>query len=517
MKYVFHVCMLILGLTFGFVGFVFKGSVVRAWVGAVYIKSDGTIEPFGAPINTTDGIVYRLWDNISVSGLMARGIIIERDNIILDGNGFIVHGSQSQLTIGVDLSQRNNVTVKNLNIEGHAFGINLNQSANIKIQACKITNNNWGVDFKYSTRSILLENNLINNGLAIRLGGSSTHNFILRNNVTGAGSGIVIQENCDFTIISENHLNGSFSETATGIAISASENKILRNTITAYGASGISISYATKNLIYGNNIILSGAGVDLHEYADNNTIARNMIAFNGFGIYVYMASYNRIYHNWFHQNGVDIEVVDDVIYYFDGGYPAGGNYWPSYSGADAYHGPNQNQEGSDGIIDTPYQTPYGIIDRYPLLSPPAPLPLITLDGSAYIIEVMSNSTVSNLYINPEEGPFIKFNVSGPDGTMGFSRVVIPKELLWTEDGWTITINGQTITDYLELSDTENTYLYFTYTHSTKTITIQGTNIIPEYPPTTLPILLLLIATLTKIINKKQRKPKTSHYPESKNP
>ncbi|MEM2394601.1 MAG: NosD domain-containing protein [Candidatus Bathyarchaeia archaeon] len=510
MRRVYLVCVFVLTLAFCFLEFVSNVSVVRAWTGTVYIRSDGTVEPAGAPINTTDKVVYRLWDNISVSGLMASSIVIERDNIVLEGNGFTVHGSQSQLTIGVDLSQRNNVTVKNLNIEGHAFGINMYQSVNIKIQACNIINNNWGVDLKYSSSSIILENNLVNNGLAIRLGGSSTHNIILRNNVTGAGSGIVIQENCDFTIISENYLNGSFSETATGIAISASENKILRNTITAYGASGISISYATKNLIYGNNITLSGVGVDLYEYADNNTVAGNVIAINGFGIRIYMASNNRIYHNKFSENGADIEVEDGVTNYFDGGYPAGGNYWEGYSRADSYHGPAQNLTGSDGIIDTPYQTPYGITDRYPLLSPPAPLPLITLDGSAYIIEVMSNSTVSDLYINPEEGPFIKFNVSGPDRTIGFSRVVIPKELLWTDDGWTITINGQTITDYLELSDTENTYLYFTYTHSTKTITIQGTNIIPEYPPTTPPILLLLITTLTTIINKKRRKPKQTN-------
>ncbi|MEM2338246.1 MAG: NosD domain-containing protein [Candidatus Bathyarchaeia archaeon] len=507
MRRVFVVCGIAL-LTLAFLCFISRVPMVHAWVGTVYIRSDGRIEPVGAPINTTDGIVYKLWDNISVNSFMAKGIVIERDNIILDGNGFTVYGSQSQLTTGVDLGQRNNVTVKNLNVEGHAFGINLYQSVNIKVQACNITGNNWGIDLKYSNSSMISENSLADNGLAIRLGSSSTHNFILRNNVTGAGSGIVIQENCNFTIISENYLNGSFSVTASGIAVSASENKILRNTITAYGASDISLSYATKNLIYGNNITFSGSGVDLHENADNNTIAGNMIAFNGFGIYIYMASYNRIYHNWFYQNGVDIEVDDGVINYFDGGYPMGGNYWLGYSRADVYHGPNQDQEGSDGIIDQPYQTSYGIVDRYPLLAPPAPLPLITIDGLTYIIEIMSNSTVSDLYINPEEGPFIKFNVSGLDGTIGFSRVIIPKEFLWTENCWVITINGQAVTYALELSDTENTYLYFTYTHSTKTVTIQGTNIIPEYPTITSPILLLLITTLITITRSKKQK--TSH-------
>ncbi|MEM2780491.1 MAG: NosD domain-containing protein, partial [Candidatus Bathyarchaeia archaeon] len=488
--------------------FVPNVSVVRAWTGTVYIRSDGTVEPAGAPINTTDKVVYRLWDNISASGFMASGIVIERDNIVLEGNGFTVHGSQSQLTIGVDLRQRNNVTVKNLNIEGHAFGINLYQSVNIKIRACKISNNNWGVDFKYSSSSIILENNLVDNGLAIRLGSSSTHNFILRNNVTGAGSGIVIQENCNFTIISENYLNGSFLETATGIAISASENKILRNTITSYGAAGISLSYASKNLIYGNDITLNGAvGVDLYEYADNNTVAGNTIAVNGYGIRIYMASNNKIFNNVFYNNGLNIMIETGSGNLFNGGYPCGGNYWSDYEGEDRYHGENQNVPGADGIGDYAYVTD-STIDEYPLMAPLNLTYVGTWDSIDYYIGVASNSTVTDVLFNPELGPYLKFNVSGLDGTTGFCRITIPKAVLWTENSWNITVNGQKIENYLELTDEENTYLYFTYAHSAKTITIQGTNIISEHSTNTI-LILLLITTLTTIITK-QRKPKTPY-------
>ncbi|MEM2644054.1 MAG: NosD domain-containing protein [Candidatus Bathyarchaeia archaeon] len=492
-----------LGLTFGFLGFMFRISVVRAWVGTVYIRADGTVEPVGAPINTTDKVVYRLWDNINVSSLMASGIVIERDNIILDGNGFTVYGLKYQLTIGVDLRQRNNVTIKNLNIKGHAFGINLYQSANIKVQACNITDNNWGIDLKYSNNSIILGNNLVDNDLAIRYGSSSTHNTLLRNNITGVGSGIVIQENCNFNIISENYLNGRFSVTATGISIGASENKILWNTITAYGASDISLSYASENIIYGNTITLSGTGVNLYEYADNNTVAGNTITSNGFGIYIYMASNNKIYHNNFHENGKDVEVNDGVVNYFDGGYPTGGNYWEGYSEADLYYGPNQNAIGSDGIIDKPYQMHIGIIDNYPLAAPFKIILAGTWNGQTFNFEVISNSTISNFQFNPEIGPFIRFDVSSTDGTTGFCRITIPKAVLWTENGWDIAVNGRKVEEYLELTDEENTYLYFTYTHSTKTVTIRGTNVIPEYPLATLPMLLLLITTLIAIIRKKR--------------
>jgi hypothetical protein len=100
---------------------------------------------------------------------------------------------------------------------------------------------------------------------------------------------------------------------------------------------------------------------------------------------------------------------------------------------------NQDIPGSDGIIDKAYQAPNGIIDRYPLTAPLVPLSTITIGEFMFNIEVMSNSTVSDLYINPDEGPFLKFNVSGPDGTAGFSTVIIPKTLLWADNPTTMLL------------------------------------------------------------------------------
>ncbi|MEM2954205.1 MAG: hypothetical protein QXU21_08055, partial [Candidatus Bathyarchaeia archaeon] len=120
----------------------------------------------------------------------------------------------------------------------------------------------------------------------------------------------------------------------------------------------------------------------------------------------------------------------------------------------------------------------------------------------YYIGIASNSTVTDILFNPELGPYLRFNVSGLDGTTGFCRITIPKAVLWTENSWKITVNEQKIENYLELSDEENTYLYFTYTHSTKTITIQGTNVISEFPfAAYLP--LMIISTATLILIKKK--------------
>jgi len=71
-------------------------------------------------------------------------------------------------------------------------------------------------------------------------------------------------------------------------------------------------------------------------------------------------------------------------------------------------------------------------------------------------------------------------VTGSDGTVGFCRVTIPKQLLWAkENEWDVTVDGNQV-NYSVLLDENNTYLYFTYQHSTKTVTITGTNVITLY-------------------------------------
>jgi parallel beta-helix repeat protein len=305
-------------LMLGVVVFMLRIPVACAWSGTVYIRSDGRVEPVGAPVSTTDGVVYLVWDNISVSGY-GCGIVIERDNIILDGRGFSVQGlSMYNPTYGVQLVQRNNVTIKNLIIQEHQIGIIASECVNIRIQA----------------------NNMVDNFLAIQLS-LSNHSTIIGNNITGCISGIVIQDSSNNNVVSENYLMGvgDSATIGTGIGLDGSNNLIMRNTITNYFADGVALSYASANTIYANNITLNGAsGINLYEYADNNTVASNIIAGNGYGIYIYQASGNRIYHNNFYKNGENICIDDGVANHFDGGYPAGGNFWDEYSGDDLFHG-----------------------------------------------------------------------------------------------------------------------------------------------------------------------------------
>jgi hypothetical protein len=97
----------------------------------------------------------------------------------------------------------------------------------------------------------------------------------------------------------------------------------------------------------------------------------------------------------------------------------------------------------------------------------------------FIVSVESNSTVSNFAFNQPDKE-ISFNVTGPDGTIGFCNVTIPKALLYAEP-WTVLIDGAPMPPTITENETHSC-LYFTYTHSTHKIEIIGTWVIPPPPP-----------------------------------
>ena len=90
----------------------------------IYIKQDGSIEPSTAPIQR-NGNTYSLTDNIT-----NYAIIIQCDNIIVDGKGFTLQGRPSaSIDWAITLEQaamsvgRHNITIKNFNIKQFYMGI----------------------------------------------------------------------------------------------------------------------------------------------------------------------------------------------------------------------------------------------------------------------------------------------------------------------------------------------------------------------------------------------------------
>jgi len=57
--------------------------------GTIYIRANGSVDPPTAPISTLNNVTYTLTDNITSTGIY-DSIIVERNNIVIDGDGYML-------------------------------------------------------------------------------------------------------------------------------------------------------------------------------------------------------------------------------------------------------------------------------------------------------------------------------------------------------------------------------------------------------------------------------------------
>jgi len=359
----------------------------------IYIRANGDVDPPIAPIQR-NGDNYIFTDNITSVG---DGIIVERDNVTIDGAGYTLQGLESPR--GITLLDAGNVTIKNMNIRAFDDGIWICGSSNNNIYDNGIAHNKNGISVcRYSSHNRILRNNIANNDNGITLSWSS-NNDIHGNNITIAinGGGILLAQSPYNNIC--NNFAGvydiSYGRAWMGIYLdsgnypnSSSYNNIHNNTIRGILEIGsITLSDSSFNII-SNNTITDGQGIWLWD-SFRNIIIQNNINMTAPEQYWYTtqlsgSSNNLIYHNNFVANKDQMYTYNSENVW-DNGYPSGGNYWSNYTGLDKFSGQNQDQLGSDGIGDTPYTIDTNNSDRYPLMKPwPA---LLFSDGFDYPVGV----------------------------------------------------------------------------------------------------------------------------------
>jgi len=117
-------------------------------------------------------------------------------------------------------------------------------------------------------------------------------------------------------------------------------------------------------------------------------------------------------------------------------------------------------------------------DRYPLMGPITSFDVGTWNGTACSVDVVSNSTVSDVQVDFAKRT-VSFNVTNPESNTGFCRVTIPNVIvqgLW-HGNYTVLLNNEQWR-FTNWTDTSNTYIYFNYTHSEHEVVIM-----PEFPST----------------------------------
>jgi hypothetical protein len=318
----------------------------------IYIRSDGSVEPATASIERT-GNLYKLTGNI-----VLYTIEIQRDNIVVDGSGYLIQGNASWIGYdagnnGVIVAGQNNVTITGLNIAQCYAGVRVSNSSQISIVGNTFFNGTtMGVATQDSTL-VLIETNDFTSiyGPAVSCNGST--NTIRNNSLTGGVYGIEIEGSLN--VISDNRI-----ELLLPIILDkADSNIIARNNITGpasspqlpdqnfMGNEGIALFInCSNNIIFGNNI--TGFVNQAIRIVDgsNNTVYGNYMANNQFAIALGGLGHpvnNTFYGNTFTADSCKVQINDVDGTFWDNG--TIGNYWGDYNGTDS---------NGDGIGDAPY-------------------------------------------------------------------------------------------------------------------------------------------------------------------
>ena len=317
-----HYSILLVLLVFSVLLVSFPQIEVKAQNNTIYIREDGSVE--GTDKIQHDGNVYTFLGNISIDGSGVDGIIVERDNIVIDGaNCSLQLTGEMGISIGIKLTDRTNVTIKNLRILDFNFGIQLQRSSG----------------------NTVFRNYIYPIGIKVN---GSHNNTIIENHLVGSGDGIGIVMD-----IFPNEGNSS-------------GNHFLGNNITNQSV-GINSLIGLANIISGNSITNCNGrygGIFLENYP--SIIVGNNFENNTIGIFFsHGASNNTIYENNFVNNQKDMDDAHSVLPIYeisvnDWDNGSRGNYWSNYNGTD---------NDGDGIGDTPHFVYENNQDNYPLMSP----------------------------------------------------------------------------------------------------------------------------------------------------
>jgi parallel beta-helix repeat protein len=302
-------------------------NVPQVWgSGTIYIRTDGSIDPPTAPISTVDNATYTFVGDISDS------IVVERDNIVIDGADYSIGGGGGT---GMDLSGRSNVTIRKTNIEGFDDGIYLSVSFNNSITENNITtdtfdqsivlsdssynsitrnnitaNDAYGVSFYNSDYNSIMENLIIGmGGSGVELESSSG------NNISGnimSGGGISLSSSSNNNTVSGNNMNPG----VVGL-IESSYNIVRGNNVTigdGFGAIGVILG-GSNNVIDENNITNNWCGIQLQYLSHNNSISENNITNNEYGIGGGGGLTVFSYNNTFSRNNIKNNKHDGISLY----------------------------------------------------------------------------------------------------------------------------------------------------------------------------------------------------------
>jgi len=254
--------------------------------GIIYISSDGSVATstnVTVPIQRA-GNIYTFTDNIDNYYLL-----VQCNNIVVDGAGYYLAGQGER---GIDLSSRNNVTIKNLQIGSNIYGIYLLGASQNTISGNTLTANSYGVYLTEGSQNTIIGNNVTNNAIGINIMSSSKN--ILRDNKMNNDYNLAVYgseaSHFDNDIDDSNRVNGK------KVYYLISESNLVINSITFPDVGYLALVNCQNITVHHLELTGNGYGI-LLAYTTDSTIYKNQITDNYFGIGLFASSSNYITTN----------------------------------------------------------------------------------------------------------------------------------------------------------------------------------------------------------------------------
>ena len=198
-----------------------------------------TIENDGS-INLTNAPIHRVGDTYTLTGnIVNETISIQKDNIILNGNGYSIEEVGNGFVYAyeaIDLQNVTNVTIESFRVDSFWQPIQAHDSLNVQIKANNLTNcGSEAIRFDSCNNSVIAHNILegtidIDNNYDE---GESTNNTIIGNTLYDASEGIQIYGSSN-NVISDNVLTNVYDDIGIDGNSSTISNNIIINELKAF-------------------------------------------------------------------------------------------------------------------------------------------------------------------------------------------------------------------------------------------------------------------------------------------
>ena len=277
--------------------------------GPIYIRADGRIDPSTASLVSADNVTYVFTDNLGDS------IVVERDNIVVDGTGHTLEGAGT--ATGIDLTGRTSVRIRNVRIMNFSYGVWVHSSFNSSVSNVNVTSNSYyGIALVGSSGNNISGNQVTGNFHGVGLE-ASRNNSLSGNVLAGNAYGMwlysyssynVVRGNAftnDGLVVSDSYLNVVEDNTVNGKPLIYLENAADRDVT---DAGQVILVNSTDVRVEHLNLSRTTIGVQLWQ-TRNSSITGNTLESSRHGAWLYASSHNNLTGNTAASNAYGVRLT----------------------------------------------------------------------------------------------------------------------------------------------------------------------------------------------------------------